>query len=262
MSRTALIDADIVAYKVAFVNEEGFDWEGDGNTVYAVEPDEAKEFADDLINEYADKVKASRVIVCLTEPDPAKEWRRQFDPTYKANRKGLRKPELLEFVKLYLANEWPSYIRPRLEADDIMGILQTHPRLIEGETVIVSADKDMRTIPGRLYNPNKDRGVERISTLNANRMLCWQTIVGDQTDGYPGAPRVGPLSDYARALETITDPHELWYTVVEAFDSVGLTEDDALHQARLAHILRASSYNFKKKKVRLWTPVHLLINFD
>lgn len=260
--RTALIDADIVAYMVAFRNEEGFDWEGDGNVVYAVEPEEAKRSADTVVNEYADTVNASRVIVCLTEPDPTKEWRRQFDPTYKQSRQGTRKPELLQYVKLYLANEWPSYIRPRLEADDIMGILQTHPKLVQGETVIVSADKDMRTIPGLLYNPNRTRGVERISTLNANRMLCWQTIVGDQVDNYPGAPRVGPLSPYARALETIKDPHELWYTVVEAFDSVGLTEDDALHQARLAHILRASSYNFKTKKVRLWNPTHLLIDFD
>ena len=39
--------------------------------------------------------------------------------------------------------------------------------------------------------------------------------------------------------------------------SKGYTEEDAILQARMAHILRASSYNFKTKKIRLWRPFWL-----
>lgn len=42
--------------------------------------------------------------------------------------------------------------------------------------------------------------------------------------------------------------------VVKIFESKGLTEEDALRQARVARILRASDYNKKKKEVILWNP--------
>ena len=42
---------------------------------------------------------------------------------------------------------------------------------------------------------------------------------------------------------------------MEAFEKKGLTEDDALLQARVARILRASDYDFKKKEPIMWTPV-------
>jgi DNA polymerase I len=37
----------------------------------------------------------------------------------------------------------------------------------------------------------------------------------------------------------------------------GLTEDDALLQARLARILRADEYDFKAKRPILWEPTKL-----
>jgi DNA polymerase-1 len=42
--------------------------------------------------------------------------------------------------------------------------------------------------------------------------------------------------------------------VVAAFESKGLTEEDALVQARVARICRASDYDFKTKEVKLWNP--------
>ena len=45
-----------------------------------------------------------------------------------------------------------------------------------------------------------------------------------------------------------------WKTVVSAFEKQGLSENDALTQARVARILRAEDYNFKTHKPILWTP--------
>jgi DNA polymerase-1 len=120
---------------------------------------------------------------------------------------------------------------------------------------MVSEDKDMRTIPGLLYNPNHpDLGIMSISEDDAVKFHLYQTLVGDPTDGYPGCPGIGPKSDYVQYLMEDADPEEYWDVVLEAYASKGYNEDDAILQARLAHILWASSYNFKDKKVRLWQP--------
>jgi DNA polymerase-1 len=42
--------------------------------------------------------------------------------------------------------------------------------------------------------------------------------------------------------------------VVALYARYGLTEDDALVQARVARICRASDYDFKDRKVIHWTP--------
>jgi DNA polymerase-1 len=121
---------------------------------------------------------------------------------------------MLMWAKEYLAQEYPSFIRPRLEADDCMGILATNSKLLgssyEGDQIIMcSEDKDMRTIPGFLYNPNQPQlGVISISEEDANRFHMWQTLTGDQTDGYPGCPGIGPKSDYVGCTPPSTSsPH-------------------------------------------------------
>ena len=45
-----------------------------------------------------------------------------------------------------------------------------------------------------------------------------------------------------------------WSTVVKAFEDKGLTEDDALLNARLARILTIDDYDTKDKEPILWTP--------
>ena len=42
--------------------------------------------------------------------------------------------------------------------------------------------------------------------------------------------------------------------VVSAFKDKGLTEEDALVNARLARILTADDYDFDKRQPKLWSP--------
>ena len=99
-------------------------------------------------------------------------------------------------VKEFYSKHYEVYLRPRLEADDCMGILSTHKTLVPGERIIVSNDKDMQTIPGLLFNPAKDKKPRRISELEADRFFMYQTLVGDTTDGYPGCYGIGPKSKH------------------------------------------------------------------
>lgn len=247
--RTLLIDSDIVAFKAAAVNEESTAF---GKIVNDLE--EATNMADGTIEEYKELLEADEVIICLTDSD---NFRLNVDLSYKHNRDDSKRPELIRAVKNYLAESYRSYIRPTLEADDVMGILATHPRLIPGEKIIVSEDKDMRTIPALVFHPHRpERGVMEISRLDADRFHMWQTICGDATDGYPGAKGVGKSSVYAEEI-VFADRDELWDIVLEAFASVGLKEEHAVTQARLARILRAEDYDLKRKKVKLWTPLSL-----
>lgn len=200
----------------------------------------------------AAKLKADDVIVCLS--DDFASFRKQLvDPTYKALRADTERP-----VNLYAMKEWmrETYIteeRPLLEADDVMGIIATDPSRSD-ERIIVSADKDMMTIPGLLYRPQnqleKRPHISDISPLEAMRFHFWQTIVGDSTDGYPGARGRGPLSDYALDVLEAADEEEAWEEVLMAFTGRG-GEDEAIKQARLARILHYGDYD---GRVKLWLP--------
>jgi DNA polymerase-1 len=45
-----------------------------------------------------------------------------------------------------------------------------------------------------------------------------------------------------------------WKTVEDAFVKAGLTQDDAILQARMARSLRADDWDFKQDKMILWKP--------
>merc|ERR1712072_979146 len=105
----------------------------------------------------------------------------------------------------------------------------------------------MRQIPGRLFN------MEESTLINEVEGAKWhliQSMAGDQTDGYSGIPGVG----IKRAQTIFEDKGYSWKTVLESFKEKGMTEEDALVNARLARILTADDYDFNKKQPKLWSP--------
>lgn len=255
MKTTVLLDGDVVAYKFASAGQTKIDW-GDGTVSYDV-ADKQDVFSDcqRYILEIEEMLGADETVVCLSCPTPEK-WRVKLWPQYTSRK--TEKPVLLQDVKDFMASRFPSYARPALEADDIMGILSTHPRIIHGKKIIVSIDKDMKTIPGWLFNPDKDDFAREISQTEANRWWMYQTLTGDSVDCYPGCPGIGPKKA-ERVLDGAEDRFNMnlaswWPAVVDTYISRGLTADDALLQARLARILRHTDYDFEKKEVKLWTP--------
>lgn len=245
---TLLLDSDIIAYKAAAVNQTDYDW-GDGEVTRTVDLEAGKQQVIDKIEYLMLTLKADRALVCLTDKE---NFRYGVLPSYKGNRKNVEKPVLLQTLKDYLADSYENFIRPGLEADDVMGILSTHPKLIPGKKIIVSEDKDMNTIPGWLFNPAKDNKPRLISEEAADKFHLYQTLMGDATDGYKGCPGIG--SKKAEAILDAYEPREWWRAVVSTYKAKGLTEEDALVQARVACICRTNNYNFKDKEVILWTP--------
>lgn len=273
-----LVDSDIVAYKFASSNQKNFDWEGEGDVSSFVAPlEDVLAELDEWMKELVKTLKADRFIMCLS-CDSSDNWRKKVLPTYKDNRAEVIKPELLAPIKQAFRERYECYERPTLEADDIMGILSTHPLLIPGKKIIVSEDKDMKTIPGWLFNPAKDEKPRMIDEGEATYWHLYQTLCGDSTDGYKGCPGVGKTAadKFIKGWLKVTpydhvfksgprkgesevrwreDPSEsLWDSVVSLYNKAGLTEKDALVQARVACICHAKHYDFKRKEVILWKP--------
>jgi DNA polymerase-1 len=251
MATTLLVDTDIIAYKDALRAQDNT---GFGLALWDFSDACAR--ADSCIEDLVKLLKADRVILCLSDEEA--NFRKAVLPTYKEARKDTQRPEYLYQLKQYLADEYESKGYPGLEADDVMGILSTHQHAIPGKKIIVSEDKDMRTIPGLLYAPHRpELGVMHITELQADQFHMWQTIAGDPTDGYKGVPGLGKDSIYAEAVLT-EDWGELWDTVLLAYGSKGLSETEALAQARCARILRSCDYNIQTKELLLWEPPLLL----
>ena len=259
MSRTALIDGDIIVYACAWASEEPIDW-GDSTTL---EVDHAAVAAhiDERICDIEADVDSDRSLVCLS---PGHVFRHDLFPEYKANRKGegKRKPIGYKAARDYLRATYEVVQRAELEADDVMGIIATggSRKYAADEYVICSTDKDMAQIPGLHYKWNREEdGVFEISEDEAERKFWTQVLTGDSTDNIAGIPGVGPVKaghilDDARGM-TFSEGHGFWEkVVVPAYEKAGLTEHEALLTARLVRILRAGEYDNRKKEPILWTP--------
>lgn len=247
---TLLIDADTIAYTAALSSEFKHEWPNGAVTVEA-NVEESFEYFQKAIEGLKETFETGRVKIALTG---LTNFRKTVLPSYKANRG--TKPVCLQQLKELAVERMGAVIKPLIEADDTVGIWATHPTLIKDEKIVVSIDKDLRTIPGTLSRG--DGMLFKISMSEANYYFLRQVLTGDSTDQYKGCPGIGPVK-----ADTILGPfmvqgkfaaRDAWDAVVAAYEKSGLTASDALVQARVARILRAKDYNFKTKEPILWTP--------
>jgi DNA polymerase I len=248
--RTLLVDADSIVYQLAFNNQSAIEWEPGEWTIHG-NMEKAKIDLQDYVESLRERLKATHLVMALSDYD--RPWRKEVLPSYKANRKAGIKPVLLKPLREYVTDKYETIQRQGLEGDDVLGILATvksHP-VLHGERIVMSLDKDMKTVPGLHCSLEGDTIVE-IDEDEANWNHLCQTLTGDTVDGYKGCPGVGP--ERAWRILASADPDARWEACVSAYEEAGLTEADALVQARVARILRASDYDFKRHEVKLWEP--------
>ena len=234
-----LCDADFIVYKACAAAETEIDW-GDDTILVTSNFSDAYNATTRELTKLKDKFGAFVTLILFFSD--SKNFRKKIDPLYKGHR-NRKKPCGYKRVINQLKNEYEVIIKPTLEADDSMGIYATK----NPGNIIASPDKDMRQIPGQLYN------FDETFTITPEEGAKWhliQTCSGDSTDGYSGVPGIG----VKRAAALFDKEGYSWKTVVKAFTDKDLTEGDALANARLARILTAEDYDFKKRKPKLWSP--------
>ena len=219
-----LLDADMLCFVCCSSVEREIKW-GDGLWTLHADAHEAEAQIDDrvegIVTTILDKLNYEgeyRIIMCIS--DPVANFRKKILSTYKANRIGKRKPvcyrEVLDWIKAHYVTR----MIPTLEADDVVGILATH-------------------FKGELYH---------ISEREADKWFYTQTLIGDKADNYDGCPGIGEKT----AEKIFKKEGVSWGTVKKTFLRKGLTEEDALQQARVARILRDTEW--KDGKPILWSP--------
>ena len=233
-----LIDADFIVYKCCAAAEDEIDWGDDVITVVS-KFSEAYNAVEAEINKIMSEFFEGEPVLFFSD---SKNFRKKIYPDYKGHR-NRKKPCGYRRVISELDKNYKVIRLPELEADDAMGIYAT----FEPGNVIVSPDKDMRQIPGRLYDLKE---VVDISEEEGMRWHLIQTLAGDQTDGYGGVPGVG----VKRAITLLEKDGYTWETVVKAFKSKELDEDTALMNARLAKILQHTDYDAVERRVIPWLP--------
>ena len=234
-----LCDADFIVYKACAAAESEVDF-GDDVILVTSNFSDAYNATKRELTKLANKFGSfSDMILFFSD---SKNFRKDIQADYKGHR-NRKKPCGYKRVIEELKKEYKVIIKPTLEADDSMGIYATK---FPGN-MIASPDKDMRQIPGKLYN------FDETFTVSPEEGAKWhliQSCSGDQTDGYGGIPGIG-----VKRAETLFKEHGYsWKTVVQAFKDKDLSEDVALTNARLARILTVNDYDFKKKQPILWSP--------
>lgn len=234
----ALVDGDLYLYRTLAATEDETDW---GDDVWSLTSDlkVAKENFNNTIKQYVEECGADWFTLCFSDKE---NFRKKLHPEYKSARRKIRKPIGYAYMMDWCRDNYRTCTLPNLEADDVMGIKSAEM------TIIISDDKDMKTIPTRVYRPSTGETLN-ISRQEADKNFLTQALTGDSTDGYKGLSGVG-----IKKAEAILGMRPHWGAVEDAYVKAGYTKQEALTQARLARILRAEDWDDKKQKVKLWKP--------
>ncbi len=233
-----LIDCDYIVYKCCASAETEIDF-GDDVIVVTSQFSEAMKCVEREFKKIRDAFPFyDEMILFFTSPN---NFRKKILPEYKGHR-NRKKPCGFKRVINELKKNYKVIIKDTLEADDSLGIYATK---YEGN-IIVSPDKDMRQIAGKLYDFNE---TVEITPEEGAKWHLIQTLAGDNTDGYSGVPGIG----IKRAEQIFKLKGYTWKAVVETFEEKGMTEEDAITNARLARILTTDDYDHEKKEPILWT---------
>ena len=219
-----LIDCDFVVYKCCAAAESEIDF-GDDVIIVTSTFKDAYSCVKRELNRIANKFGSFDEMILFFSD--SKNFRKDIQADYKGHR-NRKKPCGYRRVINKLSEEYSVIRMPTLEADDAMGIYATK----NTGNIIVSPDKDMKQIPGMLWN------FDDSFTITKEEGAKWhliQSLAGDNTDGYAGVPGIG----VKRATALFEEKGYSWKTVVDA---------------RLARILTTEDYDHEKMEPVPWSP--------
>lgn len=227
----ALIDSDIIAYRVSFACK-------DENTATANRTADGYVF--DLLMCGVDNCFSGCYVdqwkLYLTGKG---NFRNDIASTavYKGNRTA-PKPEHLADVRKHLVEEWGAEVTEGQEADDAIAIAATKHG---DKCVIVSVDKDLDQLTGWHYNFVKKRNYF-VTPEEAQLNFYKQILTGDAADNIMGLRGIGNVKA-GKILSECQTEEEMYNACVAAYDD---NEDRVIENARLLWLRRYDN--------QLWEP--------
>ena len=221
----ALIDADIVCYRIGFASE-------DVSEKICVA--RCADFMEELVmkpwvGDYQGFLTGSnnfRKDIAVTAP-------------YKGNRTQ-SKPKHYELIREYLNKAWACEVIEGQEADDAIGIKAYEIEDVE-DFVIMSIDKDLNMIRGWHYNFIKDEKYF-VDDQEAIKHFYTQILTGDRVDNIVGLRGVGPKKAEKILQDCVTEA-DMYKAVLEAYDN---DEERVLENGQLLWI--------RRKENQIWSP--------
>jgi len=184
----ALVDADIVAYRVSAASED-------------TDLDICILRCDRSMEEIMHLSNATSFKAYLTG---SSNFRKDIYPEYKANRIDKPKPKYLQDCREYLVKYWDAIVSDGCEADDLLGASQTP------DSIICTIDKDLLQIPGSHFNWVKGEFYEQ-TWLGGIRHFYEQLLKGDRSDNIPGLAGIGEkkAAKFLEGCETEQEMYEV-----------------------------------------------------
>lgn len=197
----ALIDADIVTYRIGFASNEESE---------KIAVSRCADFMEELVmkpwvGDYKGFLTGSgnfRYDIAKTQP-------------YKGNRKA-EKPKHYDLLREYLVKAWGCEVIEGQEADDAIGI-KAYEMEDKESFVIMSIDKDLDMIEGWHYNFIKDDKYY-VTEMSALINFYRQLLTGDKVDNIPGLKGIGPAKS-AKILKDCETEADLFNAVLKAYDN-------------------------------------------
>ena len=170
----ALIDADILVYRVGFTTNE-------------LPPGIALARMDETIGGILRHLNTTNYKTYITSTDKS-NFRYDLDPQYKAGRTQ-PKPEHYDLLRNHLIMTHGAEIAYGQEADDELGI---DMGLLQAQSpILVSIDKDLDQITGTHFNFVRGT-VYDVTPLQGLRTFYTQLLTGDTVDNVKGIYGIGP----------------------------------------------------------------------
>jgi len=226
-----LIDADPICYRAVY-----------SKTV--TNPQELYDKIDEIFNQILEATNPYATeqdyVAFLTGKG---NFRYEVSDIYKANRPK-DKPTLLEPSREYIIEKYNAVVSSGQEADDDIA---TAAHLLYPDVIVVSIDKDLRTVPCNLYNPNRDTW--EIIDYNAAMMNFYtQLLVGDKVDNIIGVNKIGPVTA-AKILDGSKGDYDMWCRCLEAY---GGDAERATMNGRLLWLRRYEGEVWQPPKGTQW----------
>lgn len=237
-----MVDGDILLFEIARVTEDVSDF-GDGELI-SHDIKSAKRLIESGLDNISRLTgyKRDNIVFSITDKH---NFRKEHFPTYKSNRKKVRKPHGLPEMREYMLDnidKFGTIMMESLEADDIMGIYGTLENP-EQRVAIYSQDKDLFTIPTKqwCFKTAKFIYPEMQDSL---KFLYTQVLTGDAVDGYKGCPKIGKVKAKV-AIDSCLDEFSLLFSCHKLYYKQYGTEakTELLKQIGQARILHNIDYH-------------------